>query len=70
MQAIADFLAHEVKGYPTGISTATSGISTLWETLMMDAVRGRAVEVLQRKWRDRLLWMVARAQADVVRQKM
>lgn len=70
MGSIAGFLAYNVEASPPGLHPAPSGHLALWESLVVDTIQRRAVEMIQQRWTDKMLRMVARALAEVARQDM
>ncbi|CAM9485772.1 unnamed protein product [Ectocarpus fasciculatus] len=67
---IAGFMAYNVQAFPPGIHPAPSGRFALWERLIVDAVRTRAVTKIQQEWRKKMERVVARALAHVARLEM
>ncbi|CAM9304017.1 unnamed protein product, partial [Ectocarpus sp. 12 AP-2014] len=64
---IAGFMAYNVQAFPPGIHPPPSGRFALWERLIVDAVRTRAVTKIQLEWRKKMERAVARALAHVAR---
>lgn len=67
---IAGFMAYDVQSFPPGIHPPPSGRFALWERLIVDAVRTRAVTKIQLEWRKKMERAVARALAHVARLQM
>ncbi|CAM9231022.1 unnamed protein product, partial [Hapterophycus canaliculatus] len=67
MGNIAGCMALNIQALPPGIHPAPSGHFALWETLVMEVVRTRAVVMIQQQWRKKMERAVARALAHVAR---
>ncbi|CAN0018446.1 unnamed protein product [Ectocarpus sp. 6 AP-2014] len=67
---IAGFMTYNVQAFPPGIHPPPSGRFALWERLIVDAVRARAVTKIQLEWRKKMERAVARALAHVARLQM
>lgn len=70
MADVAGFLAYNVHGNPPGMHPPPSGHLSLWATGVTATIRRRAAEAIQRRWRDRVMRIVAWAKADFARQEM
>ncbi|CAB1113397.1 unnamed protein product [Ectocarpus sp. CCAP 1310/34] len=67
---IAGLMAYNVQAFPPGIHPPPAGRFALWERLIVDAIRTRAVTKIQLEWRKKMERAVARAFAHVARLQM
>lgn len=69
MASIAGFLAYNVQALPPGIHPAPSGVLALWEIILTDTVKCRAIEMIQKVWRDKMMRVVAKVQVGMAQKE-